>query len=883
MIEIKNLTKIYDKTKEPVKALRDVSLVLPDKGLIFVLGKSGSGKSTFLNMLGGLDNVTSGDILINGKSIVNLKDSDLDKYRNDYIGIIYQNFNLFVNETVKENIMTSSIISSKKINSEDVTNICKKLDLSTKENVLVKNLSGGQKQRVAIGRALIKDPEVILADEPTGNLDSKTTKTIFNILKKIAKEKLVLVISHDIASAEKYADRIIYLSDGKVSDDVVKNKKFKKPTKNSIELPNDKEYTDQEIKSINESLSKHNLKVTRAVERFVPFENNITTDKPSPEFKNSKGTAKLSLSVSHKFFKSTIASFTLTLVILTFIIGILALSQSFAQFDNNGAVADIARTYESKAFIVNKAYSYYDDTADLNKDYAIEVSEEDVEKYYDSGYRGNVYKIYNTPVVTSDKNFNNEVGRVSGINSIYNNGIYSTTALGTVVCDYDYLKYLYGDIEVVAGSLYDLENNSKLIVTDYVADSLLAMDLSSGKNQYISFDPNDPYQKIVNTKLWNRYTIGAVIDTGYKVRYKSLFDAIDRLKKEIQNAREIAREIYTSKIYIQYLDELNSSLNFTYSVNENFKEAYIKETTGLAVWVRNCILAYNGGKSQKNYNCDAYIYAQDGLTENTMLMNYVIYNELFNKNVTLEDTSGFEVQEITLYNYSVDQEINEIPKTVVTLKIVGVTADQNNMLGSVSLETQQALAEDMIVPYSLVFDNAEDSFIINDTAKNNFYYTTLRCFAPIFQVCNIIEIFSSIFGFIVIALLFIVFLMIVSHNLRTIKKNQYRIGVFKGLGCPGRVFSWACLYNTAILVLSTFATSIVFVAISGKLLNNVLANNFHKFVGSKVMLDFTFVKFSFSNMLLYMLLVLIVGAVSIFAPILKLRKLKPNLIINKAE
>ena len=205
------------------------------------------------------------------------------------------------------------------------------------------------------------------------------------------------------------------------------------------------------------------------------------------------------------------------------------------------------------------------------------------------------------------------------------------------------------------------------------------------------------------------------------------------------------------------------------------------------------------------------------------------------------------------------------------------------MLGSVSLETQQALAEDMIVPYSLVFDNAEDSFIINDTAKNNFYYTTLRCFAPIFQVCNIIEIFSSIFGFIVIALLFIVFLMIVSHNLRTIKKNQYRIGVFKGLGCPGRVFSWACLYNTAILVLSTFATSIVFVAISGKLLNNVLANNFHKFVGSKVMLDFTFVKFSFSNMLLYMLLVLIVGAVSIFAPILKLRKLKPNLIINKAE
>ena len=250
MIEIKSLTKIYDKSREPVKALNNVSLVLPDKGLVFVLGKSGSGKSTFLNMLGGLDNVTKGDIFLNGMSIVNLSNGDLDKYRNDYVGIIYQNYNLFPNETVKNNILTSAIISNKTICEDKITDICNQLELNDKVDSLVKNLSGGQKQRVAIARALIKDPEFILADEPTGNLDSKTTKIIFNILKNISKDKLVLVISHDTASAEKYADRIIYLSDGKVVDDVVRNLDYKEVLNDTIVLPDENRFTDEEILDI---------------------------------------------------------------------------------------------------------------------------------------------------------------------------------------------------------------------------------------------------------------------------------------------------------------------------------------------------------------------------------------------------------------------------------------------------------------------------------------------------------------------------------------------------------------------------------------------------------------------------------------------------------
>lgn len=882
MIEIKNLTKIYDKSKEPVKALNNISLVLPDKGLVFVLGKSGSGKSTFLNMLGGLDGVTSGDILINGMSIVHLKDSDFEKLRNDYIGIIYQNFNLFPNETVKENIMTTSLISNKNITGEDVTKICSELDLGTKENVLVKNLSGGQKQRVAIARALIKDPELILADEPTGNLDSKTTKVIFDILKNISKDKLVVVISHDIASAEKYADRIIYLSDGKIVEDVKRNEHYKKSDSNSIILPKDCEYTDEQIVEINKSLEKHNLRVDKPVSKFIPHNEVITSTKESLKLSKSKGKSKLSFGVANKFFKSTKASFIITLILLTFIIGILSLAQTFAQFNGADAVARLAEDYQSKNFILNRAYSYYDDPSDLNRNYHISISDEDKQAFINAGYSGKIYSVYNTPVITNNTNLNNEYGVVTKQAALYK-GNYSMTALGTVVCDYDYLTYLFGDIKVLAGSLYGLESNSKLIVTDYVADSILKFDKDLKKNIYISQDRNDPYQKITNTLLWNRYQIGAIIDTGYKERFKELLDKIERLQKESQNSKQIAAEIYQSKEFTQFYDELNSSLNFTYSVNPNFYESYISETQGLAIWLRNCTLINESEKVEQSYNCNAYTYYNSELDENTMMMNINLYNKLFNKTVTLNDRADFEEKEIVLSNYAIDQDSRDTPKTKLTLKIVDVTNDVFGGFGVVDKASYEKLADDAIFEYALIFDNVEQSFLINETAQENFFYTTLNAFDAMFNICNIIEIFSSVFIFFVVALLFIEFIMIVSHNLRTIKKNQYRIGVYKGIGCPSSVFSWACIFNTITLVVSTFITSILFVFVSSSLINSILVKKFEEFIKSKVIADFTFVGFSATNLILYMTLVLVVGGISILVPILKLRKLKPNLIINKAE
>ena len=220
MIEFKNVSKIY-KTKKGVetKALNNINLKIGNKGMVFIVGKSGSGKSTMLNLLGGLDNITSGELFINNKDISKFKNKQYDAYRNTYIGFIFQEFNILEEYNVLENIELALRLQNKKSSKEEIDNLLKKLGLENLDQRKINELSGGQKQRVAIARALIKNPEIILADEPTGNLDQTSSKQIFDLLKEISKEKLVIVVSHDMESAKNYADRIIEISDGNITND----------------------------------------------------------------------------------------------------------------------------------------------------------------------------------------------------------------------------------------------------------------------------------------------------------------------------------------------------------------------------------------------------------------------------------------------------------------------------------------------------------------------------------------------------------------------------------------------------------------------------------------------------------------------------------------
>ncbi len=223
MLQVSNLTKIY-KTKGgvEVKALDNVSVSFPETGMVFLLGKSGSGKSTLLNVCGGLDSPTQGEIIVKGRSSKNFSQSDFDSYRNTFIGFIFQEYNILNEFSVEDNIALALELQGKSKDKKAIAALLEDVDLAGYAKRKPNTLSGGQKQRIAIARALVKAPEIIMADEPTGALDSATGKQVFDTLKKLSKSKLVLVVSHDRDFAEQYGDRIIELKDGQIISDVSK-------------------------------------------------------------------------------------------------------------------------------------------------------------------------------------------------------------------------------------------------------------------------------------------------------------------------------------------------------------------------------------------------------------------------------------------------------------------------------------------------------------------------------------------------------------------------------------------------------------------------------------------------------------------------------------
>ncbi len=233
MIELINVSKVYKSKKAAdTVALKNVSIIFPEKGLVFILGKSGSGKSTLLNVIGGLDKYDDGEIIINGKSTKDFNEKDFDAFRNTYMGFVFQEYNLLDNYSIGQNIKLPLELQHIKATNEQVNAALKQVGLEGMERRKTNELSGGQKQRVAIARALVKNPEIILADEPTGNLDSTTSEQIWGILRELSKDKLIIVVSHDSETAKKYADRTIRIQDGEVISDegnkeITDTKKFK--------------------------------------------------------------------------------------------------------------------------------------------------------------------------------------------------------------------------------------------------------------------------------------------------------------------------------------------------------------------------------------------------------------------------------------------------------------------------------------------------------------------------------------------------------------------------------------------------------------------------------------------------------------------------------
>ncbi|MFY0936356.1 ABC transporter ATP-binding protein [Clostridioides difficile] len=213
-----NLSKHYGKGESLVRALDNVDLEINEGEFVAIIGKSGSGKSTLLHMIGGLDIPTSGKVYIDNKNIFTLKEEELAVFRRRKIGFIFQSYNLIPSLNVWENVVLPIGLDGREVDEPFIKELLKSLGLENKHDVLPNTLSGGQKQRVAIARALATRPAIILADEPTGNLDSKTSDEVMSILKSMSKKysQTLVMITHDDSIAQM-ADRVIFIEDGRVS------------------------------------------------------------------------------------------------------------------------------------------------------------------------------------------------------------------------------------------------------------------------------------------------------------------------------------------------------------------------------------------------------------------------------------------------------------------------------------------------------------------------------------------------------------------------------------------------------------------------------------------------------------------------------------------
>ncbi len=223
ILEVKNLCKTYGKGETLVKALDNVSFSVESGEFVAIIGPSGSGKSTLLHILGGVDTPTSGSVVINNQDISQLDETALAIFRRRQIGLIYQFYNLIPILTVEENLTLPLLLDGRKPDKRQIDDLVKKLGLESRLNHLPNQLSGGQQQRVSIGRALVNNPALMLADEPTGNLDSENSKEIVSLLRHFNKQynQTVIIITHDEKIALS-ADRIISIEDGKITRDEVR-------------------------------------------------------------------------------------------------------------------------------------------------------------------------------------------------------------------------------------------------------------------------------------------------------------------------------------------------------------------------------------------------------------------------------------------------------------------------------------------------------------------------------------------------------------------------------------------------------------------------------------------------------------------------------------
>lgn len=862
MIELKNIKKTYKSKKaKNTIALKNISIKFPEKGMVFILGKSGSGKSTLLNILGGLDKYDDGDLIINGKSTKNFSNKEYDAYRNTHIGFIFQDFNLLENYSIEKNIRLSLELKNEKVNQNQISETLKIVGLEGFEKRKTNELSGGQKQRVAIARALIKNPNVILADEPTGNLDSVTGKQIFDLLKELSKEKLVVVVSHDSENANKYADRIIELKDGDIIND-----------------------TDKE---------QENLKNT---EKF----NLISAKLP---FKYS-----LKMGLGNLLYKKVKLLFTIILTVLAVTcLGVMISATSFNMTEEHIKALVKNNDYEISVFSFDKVFdgekmvkeaigSLLSGGSGIVNANPIEISDTKIQEVSEK----TGLNWYSQIVLTQ----NQEPATIKYINDVTYSSIYYTDLSNLKFVELNDSNSKLIDNKLI-GKL--AQNEDEIVIPNYIADNIIQSGVvlyNSNENAEEKTYKPISYNQIINDGKMIKISginkgvkiVGIIeydmsqyeeLKTTSSDDYSSGVTGDEALYIELNSNIKYAR-VYVTNNFINSLNlKANNTLSTALKINYNDK-TYI---VGQIAYISDKISVYDGNN----------VIQMNDLTDNNIVIDLSILNEItdndFQKKYDEYLTKNEFADETDIKNFVKNyiKDNNIIGKTVKTnvannelvksydnyaeYKITGVIID------AVSTPTVYFNKEklDGIIPKNIYVDgiftevnNEQElrelfSKYPMDKSDTILYskYTNGLINSLIFTVVlDTIGKYGTVF-FLIFAII-----LLVNFISSSITYRKKEIGILRAIGCKSKdILKMFMVESIALILIS--------LVIANRLIILIVAK-FNSALGLYLSNDVSYLNYNLKQQIILICITLLIVLVANIIPIKKITKMKPiDAILNK--
>lgn len=913
MIYIDGLTKIYrSSNRRKCLALDHVTFSLPDKGMIFVVGKSGSGKSTLLNLLGGLDEITEGDITVDGLKFSQFRgDGSFDGFRNRYTGFIFQDFHLLSKLTVEQNVRFALELKGEE-NDPAVADTLRRVGLVGYENRYPEELSGGQQQRVAIARAIVKDPRLILADEPTGNLDSVTSEQILVMLKELSRDRLVVIVSHNMDSARQYGDRIIEMGGGRIVKDITRNDGRELPLVRGriVTLP-DGRLSDEQLKQVNAAIYVGGVRLHRQSDIFVPTEPCALPEKAQlsrkekrrqeserrrqererrkdekalkrsgVNAKSNKLTFKNVVKFGFKFMNipGTIAS----VLITSFTVVLFVICMMLYGFDSKD-VFKSANVGDGGVYTMQKQSSDNDVIGMLAADKLFRVEDGDIEEFKAAGYKGNIYKLYNMSIPTGLDSYKLETGAVQTQAAMYKK-FYSREALGVLVTEESYLKKIFGDYKVLAGDPYATPYG--VIITDYFADSLLI-----GTKGIYNNGPN-PYNDIVtHGRTHNRYCVNAVIDTGYKQRYAELLDMFAEAQKDgiITSAEQ--RAITGSELYANFVEEAQTKLNIAYSFAPDYIDEvrlHPKETRYFARILNAEV--YDESGQLKNDSLSGYgiVFSSVDKTEARQLKKgeaYItleFYNKLFDKKLTMENwKKDFKETTITIRDYNCYDLLKEEPMYEKTFTLKGICQEKGFLY--ISDEDFDDMRHYDVYCYSLMFDSDENIEQVMTASDKLHYVPNASLYSDLLVVARVMQVYSDLFLTLALVLLAVGTLVLLAFGVKSVRSRTYEIGIMKALGTGQSSISFIFLVQMMAVGLAVCVVELVAQFGMIALANSMLAGGLAKFLNNSLFKRLTLLTFDPAITGVSLIAVLVITLIAVLVPLLLLGNIKPIKIIKKKD